>query len=64
MKKDTRRSIGAIIGLSLGISVMWSLGLGGLIYAFVFGAGGAVAGGMIGERWNVAKSDGRTSSHD
>lgn len=43
---------------------MWSLGLGGLVYAFIFGAGGAVAGGMIGERWNAVKNDGRTSSHD
>ena len=51
MKTDTRRSIGALIGLSLGFTVMWALGLGGLVPAFVFGAGGAVAGGMTGEKW-------------
>jgi len=53
MKRDTRRSVGAIIGLSICIATMWSLGLGGLVYAFIFGTTGAVAGGMIGERWNA-----------
>ena len=55
MKTETSRSIGAIIGLTLGITIMWSLGLEGLIPGFIFGAGGAVAGGMTGERFNPGK---------
>ena len=50
MNKDTRRSIGAIIGLTLGLTMMWLLGMRGLVPAFIFGAGGAVAGGMTGEK--------------
>jgi outer membrane lipoprotein SlyB len=64
MRKDTKRSIGALIGLVLGLTLMMSLGLGGLIYAFIFGAGGAVAGGMIGERWKSPNHDERRSSND
>lgn len=57
MKTETKRSIGAIIGLSTGIALMWALKLYGLVPGFIFGAGGAVAGGMLGEKWNspVAK---------
>jgi hypothetical protein len=29
---------------------MWALGLGGVLYGFLFGAGGTVIGGMMGER--------------
>ncbi|MGV3485331.1 MAG: hypothetical protein ACO1RT_13005 [Planctomycetaceae bacterium] len=50
MNRDTRRSIGAITGLTIGLTAMWLLDLHGLIAAFIFGAGGAVAGGMIGEK--------------
>lgn len=50
MKKETRRSIGAIIGMVLGWSLMWATGMSGLVPAFIFGAGGAVAGGMTGEK--------------
>lgn len=45
------RSIGAMIGLAIGWSLMWSFGLGGLIYAFIFGVTGTIGGAMIGERW-------------
>ncbi len=55
MTRDAKRSTGAILGLAIGWTLMWSFGLGGLVYAFCFGAGAAVVGGMIGERWSVAK---------
>jgi hypothetical protein len=61
MRTDTKRSIGAILGLSIGVSVMWMMGLGGLVYAFIFGAGGCVMGGMIGER--ILQNE-KSSSHD
>lgn len=44
------RSFGAIAGLALGLGMMWLLGLGGMVPAAIFGAGGAVIGGMSGER--------------
>jgi predicted benzoate:H+ symporter BenE len=49
--RDRKRSLGAIIGLVAGLSLMSLLGLGGVLYGFVFGAGGTVIGGMIGERF-------------
>lgn len=48
--RETARSLGAVIGLSLGFLIMWAVGLSGLVAAFCFGAGGAVLGGMTGER--------------
>ncbi|TWT73887.1 hypothetical protein [Allorhodopirellula solitaria] len=48
--RDTYRSVGAIVGLALGLALMWLLGLGGMVPAAIFGAGGAVIGGMSGER--------------
>ena len=56
MTEETCRRIGAVCGLSLGILLMWSLGFGGLIPGFVFGAGGAVAGGMVGESVGRSKA--------
>jgi outer membrane lipoprotein SlyB len=50
MNRETFRSIGAISGLALGIILMFSLGMNGLVAAAIFGAGGTVIGGMIGER--------------
>lgn len=50
MSRDTARSIGALIGLSIGVLVMWSLGYGGVMPLFLFGASGAIAGGITGER--------------
>ncbi len=49
LSRDAGRSAGAIAGLAVGVVAMWSLGYGGLIPLFCFGAGGAVAGGMTGE---------------
>lgn len=49
-REQTYRSIAAITGLVLGLLVMWLLGLNGMLWGALFGAGGAVAGGMTGER--------------
>jgi len=57
-QRDRKRSLGAIAGLVAGISLMWMLGLGGVFYGFVFGAGGSVIGGMIGERFADAPTIG------
>jgi len=50
-ERERKRSLGAVIGLIAGLSLMSLLGLGGVLYGFVFGAGGTVMGGMIGERF-------------
>ncbi|MCA9138575.1 MAG: hypothetical protein KDB00_17510 [Planctomycetales bacterium] len=50
MSRDNYRSIGAITGLALGITLMISLGKHGVIPGAIFGAGGALAGGVLGER--------------
>lgn len=50
-RRERNRSLGAIIGLSIGLLLMWALGLGGVLYGFVFGAGGAVVGGITAERF-------------
>lgn len=49
-QRDRYRSVGAIVGLVAGLSLMWAFGLGGILYGFLFGAGGTVIGGMAGER--------------
>jgi hypothetical protein len=49
-RADFLRSISAICGLVAGLSLMWTFGLGGVLYGFVFGATGAVIGGSIGDR--------------
>ena len=48
--RDTFRSMGAIAGLAIGLGLMWMLGFGGLVPAAIFGAAGAVIGGITGER--------------
>lgn len=50
MRRDPYRSVGALVGLGLGIWLMFLLTDGGMIAGAVFGAGGAVLGGMSGER--------------
>ncbi|MEM9365719.1 MAG: hypothetical protein AAGD07_06960 [Planctomycetota bacterium] len=50
MNREGYRSVGAIAGLLSGIAMMTWLTSGGLVIAAVFGAGGAVAGGMLGEQ--------------
>lgn len=56
-KNERNRRIGAIIGLVLGISVMYAIGQVGLVPAFILGAGGCLAGGMIGERIGPPQSE-------
>ncbi len=50
MTIDSSRSIGAILGLVLGIALMVLLGFGGMIPGAIFGAGGSVCGGILGEK--------------
>ncbi|WP_345683497.1 hypothetical protein [Novipirellula caenicola] len=50
MTQETYRSIGAIAGVITGVVSMALLGFSGLIAGFCFGAGGAVLGGILGER--------------
>ena len=50
MGRDAFRKIGAITGLVLGIIVMRLAGQGGILPGAVFGAGGAVIGGICGEQ--------------
>ena len=50
MTEQGYRSLFAILGLVLGLGLMTLLGLGGMIPGAVFGAGGAVVGGITGER--------------
>ncbi len=57
MSEQTYRSLFAVLGMILGIAVMVGLGRGGLVWGFVFGAGGAVLGGMFGE--TLARMRGR-----
>lgn len=56
MSEDTYRSIGAISGLVIGMVVMFSLGFGGMIPGALFGAGGAVAGGICGEKFYTSRN--------
>lgn len=50
MTEQSYRSIFAILGLAIGLGLMVLLGFGGMIPGAVFGAGGAVLGGMTGEQ--------------
>ncbi len=50
MSEDTYRTIGAISGLLLGMLLMVALGMGGMVAGALFGAGGAVTGGICGEK--------------
>ena len=50
MTKDASRSIGAIAGLCLGIALMMAIGFHDMVSSALFGAGGAVAGGVTGEK--------------
>jgi hypothetical protein len=43
------RSLFAVLGLALGIGLMVFFNRGGMIWGFIYGAGGAVLGGMLGE---------------
>lgn len=50
MNRDRYRSLGALLGLALGVMLMLVLTSGGMIPGAVFGAGGAVLGGIGGEQ--------------
>ena len=50
MSRENYRSIGAIMGLVVGILLMLGLRQGGVIPGAIFGAGGALIGGILGER--------------
>jgi uncharacterized membrane protein len=50
MKRETRRQLGAIGGLGVGVTLMWTAGLSGIVPLFIFGVVGTVAGAMLGER--------------
>ncbi len=50
MTEDSSRSIGAIVGLVMGLGLMVLMQFGGMIPGAVLGAGGAVAGGIAGEK--------------
>lgn len=57
MSRDGFRSVGAITGLVIGFLLMRSLGFGGVLMGAIFGACGALIGGMIGERVHATRSD-------
>ena len=50
MSEEIYRSVFALIGLALGLGLMFALGFGGMVPGALFGAGGAVLGGITGER--------------
>ncbi|WDQ16905.1 hypothetical protein [Rhodopirellula sp. P2] len=50
MSRDNYRTIGAIVGLALGIGAMFLLGMSGIVPGALFGAGGCVIGGIAGEQ--------------
>ncbi|EMB16789.1 MULTISPECIES: hypothetical protein [Rhodopirellula] len=50
MSRDNYRTIGAIVGLALGIGVMFLFGMSGIVAGAAFGAGGCVIGGIAGEQ--------------
>ncbi len=50
MSRDNYRTIGALIGLAVGVGLMYLLGQSGLVAGAVFGAGGCVLGGITGEK--------------
>jgi hypothetical protein len=50
MSRDNYRTIGAIVGLVLGIGTMYLLSMSGIVPGALFGAGGCVLGGIVGEQ--------------
>ena len=56
MSVDNYRTICSIAGLSIGIIIMVVSGMSGLIPGFIFGAGGAVLGGIVGEKIHASKN--------
>jgi len=50
MTRDSFRTIGALLGLALGVGLMILLGQSGMLAGALFGAGGCVLGGISGEK--------------
>ncbi|MGB7348158.1 MAG: hypothetical protein WBD20_28295 [Pirellulaceae bacterium] len=50
MTEDNYRTICSITGLAIGMGIMFASGWAGMIPGAIFGAGGAVAGGIVGEK--------------
>ncbi|KLU06593.1 putative signal peptide and transmembrane protein [Rhodopirellula islandica] len=50
MSRDNYRTVGAIVGLALGIGAMFLFGMSGIVPGAMFGAGGCVIGGIAGEQ--------------
>lgn len=50
MTQQTARTIGSITGLAIAIGLMILLGLSGVLWGALFGAGGAVLGSITAER--------------
>ena len=59
MSRDTFRKIGAISGLVLGMVLMRLAGQGGILLGAIWGAGGAVFGGVLGEQIHGALRGGK-----
>ena len=57
MSRDRYRSIGAILGLIVGLLLMVLAGQGGVLGGATFGAGGTLAGGIIGEKVHALRND-------
>ena len=56
MSRESYRSIGAVIGLVIGFALMKLAGQSGVMPGAIFGAGGALAGGIIGERVHAKRN--------
>ena len=56
MRRESYRSIGAIIGLAVGFALMKLVGQSGVMPGAIFGAGGALAGGIAGERVHAMRN--------
>jgi len=56
MRRESYRSIGAIIGLAVGFALMKLVGQSGVMPGAIFGAGGALAGGIVGERVHAMRN--------
>lgn len=56
MSRESYRSIGAIFGLAIGFALMKLAGQSEIVPGAIFGAGGALAGGIIGERVHTLRN--------
>ncbi|MEM9586187.1 MAG: hypothetical protein AAGA03_02805 [Planctomycetota bacterium] len=53
MSRENYRTVGAIAGLLIGLGLMWITGVSGMIPGAIFGASGAVLGGISGEQMHA-----------